>query len=134
MVDLFREWDGDGSGSVSKKEFADNMKLLGLDVPKKDVHKLFDSMDPDGSGSLSLKELNKQLRRGGEVELESELRDGARGKIKTTGKVVINANRARPAKPKVATKGPAAEPKKGAGGAVATQGRYREGGRGEGEG
>ena len=84
VIDLFREWDADGSGSVSKKEFADNMKLLGLQVAKKDINELFDSMDPDGSGSLEYQELSKLLRGGDErVKLDAKLKPGAMGKIDT---------------------------------------------------
>ena len=61
---LFREWDDDASGSVSKKEFRQGMKLLGLDVPRSEMDALFDSWDADGSGSIEHKELNRLLRRG----------------------------------------------------------------------
>mgnify|MGYP002885510937 CR=1 FL=1 len=79
VIDLFREWDEDASGSVSKKEFRKAMPMLGLDVPAEDVDALFDSWDPDGSGELELKELNKLLRRGNVVvELKNALMHGAR--------------------------------------------------------
>ena len=62
MIDLFREWDEDASGSVSKKEFRKAMPMLVLDVPAEDVDALFDSWDPDGSGMLELKELTRVLK------------------------------------------------------------------------
>ena len=62
VIDLFREWDTDGDGEVSRKEFHKAMKQLGLEVPKKDIDELFDSWDPDGSGTLDFKELQKVLR------------------------------------------------------------------------
>ena len=62
VIDLFREWDADASGTVSKQEFADNMKLLGLNVPQSAVYEVFDSMDPDRSGEIEYQELNKLLR------------------------------------------------------------------------
>ena len=65
VIDLFRDWDDDQSGSVSKKEFRKAMNQFGLDAHKKEVEALFDSWDPDGSGSIEYKELNKLLRRGG---------------------------------------------------------------------
>ena len=61
---MFREWDEDASGSVSKKEFRKAMPLLGLDVPRSEMDALFDSWDADGSGSIEHKELNRLLRRG----------------------------------------------------------------------
>ena len=53
VIDLFKQWDEDGNGAVSKKEFRKAMPLLGFEVPKEEVDKLFDSMDPDGSGALT---------------------------------------------------------------------------------
>ena len=62
VIDLFREWDEDESGTVSKKEFRKAMPMLGLDVPVGDVDALFDTWDPDGSGMLELKELTRVLK------------------------------------------------------------------------
>ena len=83
VIDLFREWDEDGDGTVSKKEFRKAMPLLGLgDISRDEIDKLFDEWDPDGSGSLELKELNKCLRRGAEVQLDASMQAGAAGEIK----------------------------------------------------
>ena len=62
VLDLFREWDTDGDGEVSRKEFHKAMPLLGLEVPKKDIDILFDQWDVDGGGSLSLREMQKILK------------------------------------------------------------------------
>merc|ERR1740133_899303 len=43
VIDLFREWDEDGDGTVSKKEFRKAMPMLGLEVSKQDINALFDS-------------------------------------------------------------------------------------------
>ena len=32
VIDIFRAWDEDGSGTVSKKEFAQSLPMLGLKV------------------------------------------------------------------------------------------------------
>lgn len=61
VMDLFREWDVDGDGQVSKKEFHRAMPALGLEVPKKEVDTLFDSWDKDGGGTLGYAELRKIL-------------------------------------------------------------------------
>ena len=82
VITLFREWDEDGDGTVSKKEFRKAMPLLGLDVPRADIDALFDSWDPDGSGKLAMKEVEKQLRRGSEIELDAKMQAGAAGEIK----------------------------------------------------
>ena len=62
IIDLFKEWDEDGDGTVSKKEFRKAMPMLGLEVPALEVDALFDSWDPDGSGMLELKELTRVLK------------------------------------------------------------------------
>ena len=62
VIDLFREWDEDEDGTVSKKEFRKAMPMLGLHVPAQEVDTLFDSWDPDGSGMLELKELTRVLK------------------------------------------------------------------------
>ena len=63
VIDLFREWDEDGSGTIDRKEFRRAMPLLGLDVPREVVDELFDHWDPDQSGELTIRELNQKLRR-----------------------------------------------------------------------
>ena len=35
MIDLFREWDSDGDGEITKKEFRATMARMGLDLPPK---------------------------------------------------------------------------------------------------
>ena len=62
VIDLFKEWDEDGDGTVSKKEFRRAMPMLGLELPRQDVDALYDSWDPDGSGSITLKELERVLK------------------------------------------------------------------------
>ena len=86
VVDLFREWDEDGDGTVSKKEFRKAMPLLGFDAPRATVDQVFDSLDPDGGGAISIDELNKALRRGGDVKLAAGMQAGAAGKIETSSK------------------------------------------------
>jgi len=62
VIDLFREWDADGDGVVSRKEFHKAMPALGLEVPKKEIDALFDTWDPDNSGSIEYSELKKLLQ------------------------------------------------------------------------
>ena len=64
VVDLFRSWDDDGSGDISKREFRRGLREMQFDAPAAAMDELFDAWDPDGSGKLELKELEKQLRRG----------------------------------------------------------------------
>ena len=86
LIDLFREWDEDASGTVSRKEFVKAMPLLGLDVPEREVLSLFDEWDRDQGGEISLRELNKQLRRGGEVQLAARMQAGGAGAIELESK------------------------------------------------
>ena len=81
VVDLFRSFDDDESGCVSRKEFHIGMKQLGLDFPRAAMDVLYDEWDPDGSGHLELKEVSRQLRRGNDITLAKELQVGAAGEI-----------------------------------------------------
>lgn len=63
VIDLFREWDSDGSGAVDRSEFRNGMQALGLYAPSEEVDALFSSWDPDGSGSLEISEMSKILRK-----------------------------------------------------------------------
>ena len=62
VVELFRQWDVDGDGTVSKEEFVRSLPQLGLQATNEAASALFDTFDPDGSGTIELKELEKLLR------------------------------------------------------------------------
>ena len=62
VMELFREWDEDGDGTITKKEFSRAMRQLGLQVTKAAIDKVFESFDPDGSGAIEFKELNRLVR------------------------------------------------------------------------
>ena len=51
VIELFRQWDDDGTGKIEKKEFRRGMKELGLTVGEKQLDELFDMWDPDKSGA-----------------------------------------------------------------------------------
>ena len=62
--DIFRSWDADGSGTVSRREFGRMLPAIGMTgVETEDVDRLFSSLDTDGSGSLDVLELDGKLRR-----------------------------------------------------------------------
>jgi len=88
VLDLFREWDANGDGQISKKEFQKAMPLLGMDLPVKAINDLFDQYDPDKSGVMEFDELQKMLRRpageaaGGGKPGEAKKAGGAWGKAK----------------------------------------------------
>ena len=76
VIDMFHDWDDDGSGTVSKKEWRKAMAELGFEAHRKEVDALFDEWD-DGSGLLDYQELNKKLRRGADVKLDPSLQASA---------------------------------------------------------
>ena len=67
---LFRSWDMDGDGWITKNEFAKGMGVLGLGVSPDDVDELFAWFDPDNSGTIEFGELNSLLRRGQTIEVD----------------------------------------------------------------
>lgn len=63
VIALFKEWDRDGDGSISRYEFRKALPQLGLTgFTNAEIDALFDSYDPDGSGELSFRELFRTLR------------------------------------------------------------------------
>ena len=62
MLDVFRDWDEDESGNISRDEFRKAMALLGVSAVKEVVDGCFDSFDADGSGTIEYNELDKLLR------------------------------------------------------------------------
>ena len=72
VVDLFRAWDVDDDGLVTKKEFRQAMVALGYQVPKHEVDGLFAMLDKDGGGTIEYKELNRFLRRDAKMGEDDE--------------------------------------------------------------
>ena len=62
VLDLFRSWDANGDGQVSRAEFHRAMAELGLEVPKENIDQLFSEWDKDGGGELGYNELRKILQ------------------------------------------------------------------------
>ena len=84
VIDLFRKWDEDDSGTISKREFRRAIRALGFDFfDTSEIDSVFDEFDTDGSGDIDYRELNKMLRQGSSVQLDASLQAGAAGEIKT---------------------------------------------------
>ncbi len=43
VIDLFKEWDANGDGTVSRREFRAGVSQMGFDAPRADVHALVDT-------------------------------------------------------------------------------------------
>lgn len=76
VLDLFREWDGDNDGRISKKDFRVGFTKMAPDFPKDVVDATFDSFDPDGSGEIEFNELDKFLRKRASTVPESAAKKG----------------------------------------------------------
>ena len=61
VIDLFREWDIDNDGQISREEFAHALPLLGIQTTKSQTDALFDDFDTDGSGEISFKETGQAV-------------------------------------------------------------------------
>ncbi|KOO21159.1 calcyphosin isoform 2 [Chrysochromulina tobinii] len=62
VIDLFRKWDDDGSGSVDADEFGRALSQLGFVFSSRDTAFIFEHLDVDGSGTVDYNELNSRLR------------------------------------------------------------------------
>ena len=85
VIELFRTFDVNGDGLVSRIEFRQVLPIL--DLPKYgngEMDALFEAIDSDKSGFIELAELNKLLRKGADIELASSLQVGAKGAIAVT--------------------------------------------------
>ena len=80
VLDLFREWDTDGDGEVTRKEFHAAMPKLGLEVSKEAIDALFSEWDADGGGVLNLKEMQKILKPTPRTSSQSRDRSESKGK------------------------------------------------------
>jgi Ca2+-binding EF-hand superfamily protein len=63
LLDLFRAWDENNDGLISKKEFRQAVAALGYDVPKAEVESLFETFDKDMNGNVDYLEMGRALRR-----------------------------------------------------------------------
>ena len=61
VIRLFKCWDGNGDGNLSRTEFQAGLLALGLNVPQVALYKLFSEWDKDHSGEISLRELTSVL-------------------------------------------------------------------------
>lgn len=73
VIDLFKKWDNNGDGQISRAEFVKAMPMLGMqDCLPIEINALFSAFDPDGSGEISFRELNRMLRRDESMNVKKE--------------------------------------------------------------
>ena len=85
LSDLVREWDTDRNGEVSRAEFRNGLKALGVEGENAEFDALFDAWDADGGGSLDFMELEKALR------ADDSLKDAMQAKLAAAN---LEANKA----------------------------------------
>ena len=62
VIDIFKSWDADADGAISKEELGRAIQHLGYYAPPAALNELFASLDKDASGSLSLSEFGLFLK------------------------------------------------------------------------
>ena len=61
IVDIFREWDDDQNGTISRTEFRKALPVLGIAIENHQADSLFALFDTDGSGAVDYRELHEKL-------------------------------------------------------------------------
>lgn len=62
VAEIFKAWDKDKNGKVSKAEFKKAMTALGYQATQQQTDAIFDKVDKDHNGSINLKELITALK------------------------------------------------------------------------
>ena len=63
VIDLFRRFDTDGNGEVTRKELRAALVEFGLaDVSDEDLSSLWRELDPNGDGAVTIREMTAALR------------------------------------------------------------------------
>ena len=64
MLDLFKKWDADNSGTVDRTEFRKALRVLKIPGTNAEIDMLFDMWDADGGGSIEYTEILKAVHSG----------------------------------------------------------------------
>ena len=62
VIDLFKEWDEDGNGTIDRREFRHGLAALGIKMRSDKVEALFETLDKDRSGEIDYNELTIGLQ------------------------------------------------------------------------
>ena len=61
LAEVFNEWDVNGDGKITKREFRQGVGMMKLSVPLEEINRLFDMWDPQGNGFLTLSDLREKM-------------------------------------------------------------------------
>ena len=64
VLDLFKKWDADNSGTVDRTEFRKALRVLKIPGTNAEIDMLFDMWDADGGGSIEYTEILKAVHSG----------------------------------------------------------------------
>ena len=82
VMDVFRSFDRNGDGRISRSECVQVLPMLGLpQCGAAEMEGMFDALDADHSGTLDFHEMDRFLRRGADVQLAAALQVGAKGVV-----------------------------------------------------
>jgi Ca2+-binding EF-hand superfamily protein len=89
---MFKQFDRDGSGSISKEEFKQFLKLMGIELGDEEFEKFFDSLDEDASGTLMYNEFVKNVFDSGSTTIDVGSTKGEAEKAEETLKNKLTTN------------------------------------------
>ena len=90
VVDIFREWDQDGSGKLTKEEFKLALQRLGFgETNEAELTQLFNQFDT-GDGTIDYLELNEKIR---QVDLRAPPKTKLRRRIQSAQSLGVHIDR-----------------------------------------
>jgi vacuolar protein 8 len=87
LLDIFRDLDVNGDGSITMQEFIQRSVEKGIDESKTgDLGKLFEEIDVNSDRAIAYSELRKMLRAIRKIDLPAQLRPGGAGPVELEAK------------------------------------------------
>ena len=62
-MEMFRQLDADGSGTVTREEFLEGCKSVGFELSRVQAELVFSQLDADGSGRVNPDDLDAALKK-----------------------------------------------------------------------
>jgi Ca2+-binding EF-hand superfamily protein len=89
---MFKKFDRDGSGTITKAEFKDYMKLMGIELEDDEFDSFFDTLDEDASKEIKYNEFIKNIFDSGSTTIDVGTSQGEAEKAEETlkNKLVTN--------------------------------------------